>query len=74
MQDKTKIPEQTLNSLGEFTSTFALFYFDNDGTPCFTGNFPEIKDAMAISKLLEEYVNSNGRIFESEDGDDVPNN
>ena len=60
MQDKSKIPDGVLNQLGEFTSTFIIFYFDNDGRPAFYSSFPDIKDAMAMMQCCEEYVSSNG--------------
>lgn len=72
MNDKSKIPERLLNQLSEHSSCFCLFYFDDEGKPCFYQNFTEYKDKMAIIDFLRRYVESDGFPFGEppEDTDD----
>jgi len=63
MNNQPTIPEAVLSQISEHSSCFALFYFDEDGTPCFYQNFPEVKDRFALMKFLQDYVNTEGFPF-----------
>lgn len=67
MNDKSKIPDSVLNALGEFSTCFIVFYFDNDGNPAYYSSFPETKDSMAMSQFLEVYVGTNGSMGQDDD-------
>lgn len=76
---QNNIPEDVLSSLREHTSSFVLISFDEDGMPVLNVYCPQIKDFLALERLVIEYANQGLPIPDSisdeldggEDEDDV---